>query len=313
MKKNLSLRLVSVLILVSCFYLSACTALPPNQQAVATSAKPETTSPKSIPKPVIALALGGGGAKGFAHIGVIKALEAQGIVPDIVIGTSAGSVVGALYASGMTGFELQELAIPFSEGGITDIGLPDRGLLKGEALARFVNIAVRNQPIEKLPKKFGAVATKLATGEAVVFRTGDTGIATRASSSVPSIFRPVVISGSDYVDGGLVSPVPINLARQMGANFVIAVDISDLPINGKTSSTIDIFWQTQAIMTQAVINAEVANADVVIRPDTRNLTSVDFKNRNLAILEGEKAVARELTDLKLRLARFPDGSAQRKP
>src|ERR1035437_5098777 len=184
-------------------------------------------APAAKTKPVIGLVLGGGAAKGFAHIGVIKALEAQGIAPDLVIGTSAGALVGALYAAGKSGFELQALAIPFNEGQVSDWVLPDRGMIKGDALAKFINATVDNRPLEKLPRKFGVVATDLASGEPVVFRTGDTGTAVRASSSVPGLFQPVLIRGHEYVDGGLSSPVPVRFAHQMGATFVIAVDISD--------------------------------------------------------------------------------------
>ena len=190
-------------------------------------------TPVAKARPVIGLVLGGGAAKGFAHIGVIKALEAQGIKPDLVIGTSAGSLIGALYAAGKSGFELQALAIPLNEFQVSDWVLPDRGMIKGEALARFVNTAVGNRPLEKLPRKFGVVATDLASGEPIVFRSGDTGTAVRASSSVPGVFQPVSIRGHEYVDGGLSSPVPVRFAREMGATFVIAVDISDKPLNSK--------------------------------------------------------------------------------
>ena len=252
-------------------------------------------------RPVIALALGGGAAKGFAHIGVIKALEAQGIVPDIVVGTSAGSVVGAMYAAGKTGFELQSLAITLDESQVSDWSLPDRGVVKGEALAAFINKTVANAPIEKLPKKFGAVATDLASGEPIVFRSGDTGTAVRASSSVPGVFQPVAIRGREYVDGGLVSPVPVRFAQDMGANFVIAVDISNRPQASKTKSSLDILLQTFAIMGQSLNRSELPLADVVIRPDISQLASADFKTRHLAVLEGEKATAQALPELKAKL------------
>lgn len=252
-------------------------------------------------KPVIALALGGGAAKGFAHIGVIKTLEAQGIVPDIVIGTSAGSVVGAMYAAGKNGFELQTLAISLDESQVSDWSLPDRGVLKGDALAGFINKAVGNTPIEKLPKKFGAVATDLASGEPIVFRNGDTGTAVRASSSVPGVFQPVTIRGHEYVDGGLVSPVPVRFAREMGATFVIAVDISNRPQAGKTRSSLDVLLQTFAIMGQSLNRNELPQADIVIRPDISQLASADFKTRHLAVLEGEKAAAQAMPALKAKL------------
>lgn len=281
-------------LLVSTFFaaLAGCTSL---------GQKPADPPPA---KPVIALALGGGAAKGFAHIGVIKALEAQGIVPDIIVGTSAGSVVGAMYASGKNGFELQQLAISLDESTVSDWSLPDRGVLKGDALASFINKAVNNATIEKLPKKFGAVATDLASGEPIVFRSGDTGTAVRASSSVPGVFQPVSIRGREYVDGGLVSPVPVRFAREMGADFVIAVDISNKPQATKTRSSIDILLQTFAIMGQSLNRSELPMADVIIRPDISQLASADFKTRHQAVLEGEKAATQALPALKAKLEKL---------
>ncbi len=251
-------------------------------------------------KPRIALALGGGAARGFAHVGVIKALEAQGIVPDIVVGTSAGSVVGALYAAGYNGFELQQLAFKLDEANFTDWTLPDRGVLRGEALQKMINDAVRQRPLDKLGKPFAAVATDLQSGEEVVFRTGNTGMAVRASSSVPGVFQPVQINGREYVDGGLVSPVPVRAARQMGADMVIAVDISAVPRNGKTSGTLDILLQTFSIMGQSINRYQLKEADVVIRPSA-DIRSTDFQAKHQAILEGEKAVAGQLPQLRDRL------------
>jgi len=277
--------------------LTGCSSTPPASPSQSTTNAPQA-------KPVIALALGGGAAKGFAHIGVIKALEAQGIVPDIVIGTSAGSLVGALYASGKNGFELQEMAIPFDKWQFVDWAMPNRGLMKGDALTRFVNASVGGRAIEKFPKKFGAVATDLQSGEPIVFRSGDAGIAVLASSSVPLAFQPVNIRGRQYVDGGLTSPVPVRLAYEMGASFVIAVDISDKPANGSINSTMDVALQTLAIMGQMIRRYEKPDADVMIRPDISRLGSVDFDNRHLAILEGERAARNEMQGLKDKLAKW---------
>jgi NTE family protein len=288
-------RLTALLIVV---LLSACAAPPP----VPTPPAPPPT-PVQKPPLRIALVLGGGAARGFAHIGVIKALEAQGIVPDMVVGTSAGSVVGALYASGMSGFDLQKLALQMEEDMVADWALPDRGVLKGEALQDFINQKVRNLSIQKLPKPLGVVATDLQSGEMVLFRTGNTGIAVRASSAVPGVFQPVEISGRDYVDGGLTSPVPAQSARAMGADFVIAVDISNVSRQDKLTGTLDILLQTFSIMGHAISRHELEDADVVIRPKTAAVSSTDFEGRHLAILEGEKAAAAVMPDLKARLAR----------
>ena len=289
--RRLTLLLIAVL-------LSACAAPPP-------APTPSIPTPVPVPKPPlkIALALGGGAARGFAHIGVIKALEAQGIVPDIVVGTSAGSVVGALYASGMSGFDLQNLALQMEEDMLADWTLPSRGVLKGEALQDFINQKVKNLNIQKLPKPLGVVATDLQSGERVLFRTGNTGMAVRASSAVPGVFQPVEISGRDYVDGGLTSPVPAQSARGMGADFVIAVDISNVSRRDKLTGTLDVLLQTFAIMGHAISRHELEDADVVIRPKTAAVSSTDFEGRHLAILEGEKAAAAVMPELKARLAR----------
>ncbi|OHC66492.1 MAG: esterase [Rhodocyclales bacterium GWA2_65_19] len=261
--------------------------------------------PAPAPAPIkIGLALGGGAARGFAHIGVIKALEAQGIAADIVVGTSAGAVVGALYSSGLSGFELQKLAMNMDEGQIGDWSLPDRGVFKGEALQNFVNRAVANRPLEKLSRNFAVVATDLKSGESVLFRTGNTGMAVRASSAVPGVFQPVSISGHEYVDGGLVSPVPARAARSLGADFVIAVDISVKPRDARTASTLDVLLQTFAIMSQSISRYETAEADVVVRPVTAELPAADFAGRHRAVLEGEKAAAAVMAEIKERLARM---------
>jgi len=285
--RRLTLLLIAAL-------LSACAATPPAPPI-----------PVPVPKPPlkIALALGGGAARGFAHIGVIKALEAQGIVPDIVVGTSAGSVVAALYASGMGGFELQNLALQMKEDMLVDWTFPNRGVLKGEALQDFINQNVKNQTLQNMPKPLGVVATDLQSGELVLFRRGNTGMAVRASSAVPGMLQPVEIGGRDYVDGGLTSPVPAQSARSMGADFVIAVDISNVNRRDKLTGTLDVLLQTFAIMGHAISRHELEDADVVIRPKTAAVSSTDFEGRHLAILEGEKAAAVVMPELKARLAR----------
>jgi NTE family protein len=276
--------------LLSLLIFTACSTTPPPVV---------TTSP---PRLKIALALGGGAARGFAHVGVIKALEAQGIYPDIIVGTSAGSVVGALYAAGYNGFELQQLSMQMDEKQVSDWSLPNRGVIKGDALQDFINNAVKYRTLEKMNKTFAVVATDLHTGEMIVFRTGNTGMAVRASSSVPGIFQPVSINGNEYVDGGLVSPVPIRVARSLGADFVIAVDISDKPQNNKTESSIDVMMQTFNIMGQSISRSELLEADIVIRPVTPGISATDFKDKHMAVLQGEKAVAAILPELKEKLA-----------
>lgn len=280
--------------------LAACGSTPPQPGS------PIAAAPQPQPRKVkIGLALGGGAARGFAHIGVIKALEAQGIVPDIVVGTSAGSVVGAMYAYGYNGFTLQKMAMEMDEASISDWALPffskSPGVLKGEALQSYVNKAVHNQPIEKLKIPFGAVATDLKTGQPILFRYGNTGMAVRASSAVPSVFQPVTIKGRTYVDGGLVAPVPVRFAKEMGAEFIIAVNISSVTEAQATASSLDVLMQTFTIMGQRLNQHELKDADVVITPALGAMGSADFNGRNLAVLAGEQAAASVMPQLKAKL------------
>lgn len=284
--------------LVSCLLmLSGCATSPGTTDAPTPKAQPEYKPPA----PKIALVLGGGAARGFAHVGVIKTLEAHGIVPDMVVGTSAGSVVGALYAGGYTGFELQKIAFQLEQESVGDWVLPDRGFIKGEMLQNFINKALQNRVIERMNKPFAAVSTELQTGEMAVFRRGNTGMAVRASSSIPGVFQPVNIGGKEYVDGGLVSPVPVRAARGMGAEVVIAVDISGKPKNARPNDTIDIFLQAFSIMGQTIGRYELAEADVVIRPQIGKIGATEFDQKHLAIMEGEKAALAALPLIRSRL------------
>lgn len=200
-----------------------------------------------------------------------------------------GSVVGALYAAGHGPFELQKLAIQLDEASVTDWSLFDRGLIKGEALERFINTHVGGRPIEGLRRRFAAVATDLQSGEPIVFQRGNTGTAVRASSSIPGVFPPVTIGGREYVDGGLVAPIPVRAARGLGADVVVAVDISSRPSGKTKAGNLDLLLDTIAIMGGAMGKTELAAADVVIRPELRGLPATNFQQRHEAILEGEKA------------------------
>ena len=228
-------------------------------------------------------------------------LEAQGIKPDIVVGTSAGSLVAALYADGKTGAELESLDLTLDEAALTDWSLPSRGVLRGEALARWVRQATNGRAIEQMQRPLGIVATELATGAPVLFQRGDTGLAVRASSAVPAVFQPVRIGEREYVDGGLVAPVPVRFARQMGATHVIAVDISMPPENGATDGTLGLLLQTFAIMGRSINQFELREADVVLRPQMTGLTSTDLSNRVRAIRAGREVATAQLPALREKL------------
>ena len=266
--------------------------------------KPASPSLVANKKPVkIGLALGGGAARGFAHVGVIAVLEEAGLRPQLVVGTSAGSLVAALYASGKTSAQLQQTALNMEEVAITDWMLPivGRGMFRGEALAKYVNELVAGRLMENMAIPLGIVATDLGNGNAVLFQRGDTGAAVRASSAVPAVFVPVKINGREYVDGGLVSPVPVRFARQMGADVVIAVDISNPPEANPADGTLQILLQTFAIMGKSINQYELAGADVVVRPSLVGLKSADFSSRQRAIDAGRAAMLAALPALKAKL------------
>ncbi|MFT7723831.1 MAG: patatin-like phospholipase family protein [Roseateles sp.] len=257
---------------------------------------------KPAPKPPrIGLALGGGAARGFSHIGVIQVLEENGIHVDLVAGTSAGSLVAALYASGKGGRELQALAEGMDEGAITDWSFPLRGLIRGEALARFIRDKTGGRGIEQMALPLGIVATDLSDGSPILFRSGDTGTAVRASSAVPAVFQPVRIGQREYVDGGLVSPVPVRFAREMGAQFVIAVDITSPPGKEPPGDAFRMLLQTFAIMGRSINGFELRDADLVIRPRLDGVGSADFTARRRAVQAGRDAALAALPLLRQRL------------
>ena len=288
--------LIALLGLVGC-------ATPPAPPKGETAPAPAVELPAPKPKR-LGLALGGGGARGFAHVGVLQVLEEAGIKTDLVVGTSAGSLVGALHASGKTGAQLQRIAETMEESTITDWALPflNRGVLRGEALARYVSNQTQGRKIEDLPIRLGIVATDLNLGEGVLFQRGDTATAVRASSAVPSVFLPVRINNRDYVDGGLVAPVPVRYAREMGAEVVLAIDISTTPEGSQAESMLQILLQTFNIMGKSIKALELKEADVVVRPSLGGVSSADFNARLRAIEAGRAAMLAALPALKAALA-----------
>ena len=253
-------------------------------------------------KPRLGLALGGGAARGFAHVGVISVLESVGIVPDIIVGTSAGSLVGALYASGLNSAALKAQSLALDESILGDWTLSVRSVVKGQALQDYINRLVGNRKIEQFPRRFAATATDLYNGQLRLFVSGNCGLAVRASSSVPAVFEPVTFEGREYVDGGLVSPIPVNSTRRLGCDVVIGVDISARPSFQSTETIPQVLLQTFAIMGQKLAEGELREADFQIRPNVSDLSATSFDARRRSIEEGEKAMRAQLPALMARLA-----------
>lgn len=278
--------------------LSACVTQTPSGQ----SSKPTA---QAKPKAVVGLALGGGASKGFAHIGVLKVLKANNIPVNVVTGTSAGSIVGSLYASGMSPDRLELEAEILGKTDLVDLTLSTTGFIKGQKLQDYINRKVQNRPLQNLPLKFAAVATDLESGRMVAFNRGNTGQAVRASVSIPNVFQPAVINGRNYVDGGLSAPVPVTAAKNMGANFIIAVDISAKPAKLSEAGFFSYLDQSLNIMSAAALQNELGKANVVIKPKVQHLGAVGgFDQKTQAIKLGEQAALAALPEIKRKLAAY---------
>ncbi len=236
-------------------------------------------------RPVIGLVLGAGGSRGFAHVGVLKALEEAGIEADVIVGVSSGAVVAALHAGGMRAAELKATALDIEDDDLLDFTLFGPGMIQGGRLQSYINESLRNRPIEALPKPFAAVVAERATNRMVIFNRGNTGMAVRASASVPKLFWPVVIRGTEYVDGGVASRLPASVARDMGADIVIAVDVS---------------WR----------GVDSDKADIVIRPQTIRTRITDFSQKIANLAAGEEAAQEVVPQIRELLVRVAAAKSQ---
>jgi NTE family protein len=226
---------------------------------------PRFAAPSAAERPQLALVLGSGGRRGFAHAGVLRALDAAGIKPDLIVGVSIGSVIGALYAAGATAAEVERLALDIDLSSLRDLSWIHWGKVRGQKLQDFVNAHVRQRPLEALGTRFAVVATREHDGALTLFNRGDTGAAVRASSAVPGTFYAVRVNGVSYVDGDVASPVPVRATRMLGAQVVVAVDISAQP--EKAPAGVPEAWLRRDRERRAQIDAEAAGADVLIHPD----------------------------------------------
>jgi len=270
----------------------------------ACASTPQIQPPSSGKPAKIAVVLGAGAAKGFAHIGVLKVLESQKVPVHMVVGTSAGSFVGSLYAYGYDAYTLQKIAMALNKSDVAELTVPDNGFIKGERLRDYINMQLRNTVIEKLRIPFYAVATNIKSGEQTVFATGNTGMAVQASCAVPGIFRPASFSGTSYVDGGVVDPLAVDVARYYGADIVIAVDITSAIGNAVPDGTMDTLMKSIEIMYNKISQIPISKADVVIKPQVGFVGAADFDHRNEAIMEGEKAAWAAMPRINAILARL---------
>lgn len=268
---------------------------------LATSLATASTAGFAQQRPKLALVLGAGSARGFAHIGVCKALDAAGIRPDVIIGASAGSVIGVFYAAGYTGAQMEDVAMKVRDADVIDTASnTKRGLIAGEALQKLINNFVRDKPIEALKTPFIAMATNLKTGDSVQLKSGDAGQAVRASSSMPGVFLPMSINGMELVDGAITSPLPVSVARQLSADMVVvAVDVGAAPQNAHASGIYEIVMQSFEIMGLSLAKLEGQKADVLIKPNVGAFSGSDFSNRAQLIAAGYSAGQKAVEQIRL--------------
>jgi len=288
-------------LLAAALFAAACTS-----DEVAPERMPRF-EPAATP-PRVALVLGSGGPRGFAHIGVLKVLEEGGIRPDLIVGTSVGAMVGALYAAGYNARDLERMAYDINVMEFFEWQLLSGGLAKGTTVQSYVNQHVRDRPLEALPMRFAVAATRMRDRELVIFNRGDTGLAVRASSASPGQFEPVRIGSETYVDGDEASPVPIRAARQLGARVVIAVDVSayleTTPPGAKPE------WVVKDQRRARQVSAEAPQADVVLHPDIGYYAGHTEEYRRRVIAIAEEYTRREMPRIRAALAKAGAAPAQ---
>lgn len=304
------MKCLYVMLLTICMGLAGCQHVSPHLQQPAPQpmmdaySEPVPASFSSIKqqRPVIALVLGSGGARGYAHIGVIQVLEQNGIRPDFIVGTSAGSIVGSIYASGKNASELRDIALNMKVGDVREITLDKKGFFDGKKVEDYVNQQVNDTPLEKMKIPMYVVATELKNGTETIFNKGNTGQAVRASISIPSMFVPTKIQDKEYVDGGLVSPVPVEVAKKLGADIIIAVDILAQPVHTETTNMWGLFNQNINIMQNRLAHEELKHADIVIQPELYEKAHIfDVKEREATMQAGAQAAEKKLNDIQTAL------------
>jgi len=262
--------------------------------------RPSASMDTQSPMPKIALVLGGGAARGFAHVGVIRVLEQEKIPVHLIVGTSVGSLIGALYADKGNSFDLEVIAFKLEKDDLFDFSVlaSTTGPVKGDRLEQFVKEKVSRGKIEELPIPFAAVATNLNTGERVVLTRGSIARAVRASSSIPGVFTPVQYFGMTLVDGGVVDNVPVDVAKSMGADLVIAVNIGKNVVNNNTPNIIDITLQAVDIMANEISAFKMKDADVLIEPDVGSVKMMDFSMKESVMRAGIDAAQKALPEIR---------------
>jgi NTE family protein len=251
---------------------------------------PALSQPAPGTKPSrLALALGSGSLHGHALVGVMRVFEQRRLRPDLIVGTSVGAIVGALWAAGVPVAEVERAGRRFGLFDTAELGWPRRGLLRNDGLQRRLRDLLGTQPIEAWPTRFAAVATDLETGERVVIDRGDAPSAVAASACMPVLFEPVVRDGRPLVDGALCEPVPVRAARALGGQRVVGIDIAFRPRDEPVRQVIDTGFQIVHILIHSLIGEQIHEADVRVQLDLHDLMREGRDVQALLMRAGERA------------------------
>jgi NTE family protein len=274
----------------------------------AACASDHTVAPERLPRyvapakpPRVALVLGSGGPRGFAHIGVLKVLEEEGIRPDFIIGSSVGAMVGALYAGGYGAADLEKVAYDMNMLRFFEIGMLRGKRMSGSGIQGYVNGCLEGRAIEELRLPFAAAATRMQDSKLVLFTHGDAGLAVRASGADPDEFLPVRVGDTLYIDGDAASPVPIHAARMLGAKVVIAVDVSAYAED--TPPGVPQEWIDKDARRAGQVRAEAPEADVLLHPNIGYYAGYEVSYRRRVIAAAERYTREHLPQLKAAFAR----------
>lgn len=299
------MRVVQLAALVGLIFFSACEKTPPVAVPPVTPPQPPVVQvPQGPPpKPKVALVLGGGAARGFAHVGVIRALEQERIPIDMIVGTSVGSLIGAIYASDLNSFDLEWTAFQLNKEDLFDFGVMNAvtgmGLARGDKLEEWTKQHIKTVNIEQLKLPFAAVATDLNWGHKVVLEKGSVARAIRASAAIPGVFQPVQHQGKILVDGGVVDNIPISVAKAKGANVVIAVDISGNLGNTNITNLLGVTLQATNIMFALNVEHSKKEADVLIAPaGIGDVGMLDFTQKKRCMQAGIEATRKAIPSIR---------------
>lgn len=248
-------------------------------------------------QPKVGLALGSGGARGFAHIGVLKVLEEAGVHIDYIAGSSMGALVAALYGSGVSVRQMARMAVTFRRKYYLDFTVPKMGFVSGKKLHHLLKTFTRGMTIEQLSPKIAVVATDLLAGKKVVFTSGSAADAVRASIAIPGIIVPVKKNGTLFVDGGVIDRVPVSVVKEMGADYVIAVDVSSASGQSEVYSIFDVILQSIDIMQHELVKYQEIRADIMIKPPVKQFSSRAFTNAKEMIAIGEEEAKKHLQSI----------------